>query len=200
MRSKFGQPILCIFKQSFDLSFDFWIMWFFLCSKNKGNAYLSKKNKKKIILLYSSKFDMCTSLIETLQFLFVIVVLPFIFANDAIICLTNYGRLLYFQKWTYVLPIVDTCTSCSHTFVLPFRWFYYISSTFMWNMYFQNWTFLLPSTWFIIFLAFHVKDALPKLNILYFYIIAYTSHSHSFVLPYITAYISRFRSFVLPFR
>jgi hypothetical protein len=121
--------------------------------------------------LYSSKFNMYTSLIETLHFLFVIVVLPSIFADDAIICLTNYGRILYFWKWTYVHPIVNTCTSCSHTFVLPFRWFYYVSSTFMWNMHFQIWTFILPSTWFIIFLAFHVKDALLKLNILYFLIL-----------------------------
>jgi hypothetical protein len=137
MRSKFGQPILCIFKQSFGLSFDFWIVWFLLCSKNKGNAYLSKKIKIiKIILLYSSKFNMCTSLIETLNFLFVIIVLSFIFADDAIIYLANYGRLLYFRKWIYVLPIVNTCTSCSHTFVLPFRWFYYVSCTFMWNMHF----------------------------------------------------------------
>jgi hypothetical protein len=36
---------------------------------------------------------MCTSLIETLHFLFVIVVLPFVFADNAIICLANYGRL-----------------------------------------------------------------------------------------------------------
>jgi hypothetical protein len=35
----------------------------------------------------------------------------------------------------------------------------------------SNWTFVLPCTWFIIFLAFHVKDALPKLNILYFLIL-----------------------------
>jgi hypothetical protein len=111
MRSKFGQPVLCIFKQSFGLSFDFWIVWFLLCSKNKGNAYLSKKIKIiKIILLYSSKFNMCTFLIETLHFLFVIIVLPFIFADDAIICLANYGRLctsesehLYFSLWIHVL-------------------------------------------------------------------------------------------------
>jgi hypothetical protein len=80
-------------------------------------------------------------------------------------------KTLHFRKWTYILPIVNTCTSCSHTFVLPFRWFYYVSSTFMWNMHFQNWTFVFPSTRFIIFLAFHVKDALPKLNILYFLIL-----------------------------
>jgi hypothetical protein len=114
---------------------------------------------------------MCTSLIEILHFLFVIIVLSFIFADDTIICLANYGRLLYFRKWIYVLLIVETCTSCSHTFVLPFRWFYYVSSTFMWNMHFQNWIFALPSTWFIIFLAFYVKDELPKLNILYFLIL-----------------------------
>jgi hypothetical protein len=121
--------------------------------------------------LYSSKFNMCTSLIETLHFLFVIVVLPFIFVDDTIICLANYGRLFYFWKWTYVFPIVNTWTSCPHIFVLPFRWFYYVSSTIMWNMHFQNWTFILPSTWFIIFLAFHVKEALLKLNILYFLIL-----------------------------
>jgi hypothetical protein len=143
MRSKFGQPILCIFKQSCGLPFDFRIVWFLLCSKNKGKAYLRKKIKN--ILLYSSKFNMCTFVIETLHFLFVIVVLPFIFADDAIICLANYGRLLYFRKWTYVLPIVNTSTSCSHTFVLLFRWFYYVSSTFMWkctskteHLYFLN--------------------------------------------------------------
>jgi hypothetical protein len=135
MWSKFGQPILYIFKQLFGLPFDFRIVWFLLCSKNKGNTYLSKNNN---ILLYSSKFNMCTSLIETLHFLFVIVVLPFIFADDAIICLANYERLLYFQKWTYVLTIVNICTSGSHNFVLPFRLFYYVSSTFIWTMHFQN--------------------------------------------------------------
>jgi hypothetical protein len=53
---------------------------------------------------------MCTSLIETLHFLFIIVVLPFIFVNDVIICLANYGRLctfesehLYSPLWIHVL-------------------------------------------------------------------------------------------------
>jgi hypothetical protein len=35
----------------------------------------------------------CTSLIETLYLLFLTVVLHFIFTDDAIICLANYGRL-----------------------------------------------------------------------------------------------------------
>jgi hypothetical protein len=48
---------------------------FLLCCKNRGKAYVSK-NIKIIGLVYSSKFNMCTSLIETLYLLFFIVVLP----------------------------------------------------------------------------------------------------------------------------
>jgi hypothetical protein len=150
--------------------------------------------------LYFSKFNMCTSLIETLHFLFVIIVLPFMFADDAIICLANYGRPLYFRKWTYILSIVNTCTSCAHIFVLPFRWFYYISSTFMWNMHLQNWTFVLPSTWFIIFSSISCESCTSETQQFVLpYIIAYTSRLHSVVLPNIIAYTSHSHSFVLPF-
>jgi hypothetical protein len=109
------------------------------------------KNIKIIGLLYSSKFNMCTSLIEILHFLFVIVVLPFIFVDDAIICLANYGRLctsksehLYFPLWIHVLLALILL-------YFPLDDFIMFSSTFMWNMHFQNWTFVLPSTWFVIF-------------------------------------------------
>jgi hypothetical protein len=122
-------------------------------------------------LLYSSKFNMCTSLIETLHFLFVIVCTSFHFCGWCYYLSCKLWKTLHFRKWTYVLPVVNTCTSCSHTSVLPFRGFDNSSSTFTWNLHFQNWIFVLPSTWFIIFLAFHVKAALPKLNILYFLIL-----------------------------
>jgi hypothetical protein len=48
---------------------------------------------------------MCTSLIETSHFLFVIVVLPSFFADDAIICLANYGRLCTFESEHLYFPM-----------------------------------------------------------------------------------------------
>jgi hypothetical protein len=83
---------------------------FLLCSKNKGNAYLSK-NIKIIGLLYSSKFNMCTSLIETLHFLFVIVVL--------LLFLRMMPLFVLQIMEDFALPKVNICTSrCEYMYFL----------------------------------------------------------------------------------
>jgi hypothetical protein len=155
---------------------------------------------------------MCTSLTRTLHFSLSLCVLPAFLRMFQLFFLQfmgNYAnyltcklwKTLHFQKWTYVLQIVNTCTSCSHTFVLPFRWFYYVSSTFMWNMHFQNWIFCI-SLYMIYYFSSILRERCTS-EIEHFvlpYIIAYTFRSHSFVLSYITAYTSRSHSFVLPVR
>jgi hypothetical protein len=105
-------------------------------------------------------------------------------------------KTLHFWKWTSVLSVVNTCTSCSHTSLLPSRWFHNVSSIFTWNMHFQNWKFVsslcvlsklnictyFPLHDIIIFLALDMKVNFRNFIFVLPDIIAYT-HSHSFVLP-----------------
>jgi hypothetical protein len=112
---------------------------------------------------------MCTSLIETLHFLFVIVVLPVIFVDNAITCLANYGRLcssesehLYFSLWIHVLLTLILL-------YFPLDDFIMFSSTFIWNMHFQNWIFVLLSTWFIFIYLHCLQDGDMKLSSLTFW-------------------------------
>jgi hypothetical protein len=119
---------------------------------------------------------MCTSLIETLHFLFVIVVLPsflrwwFVlqiiedFALTKVNIYTSRSQYMYFLLSYFRTSLLDE-------FIMYF-------STFTWNMHFQNWTCVLATTWYIIFLTFHVKDALPKIKHLYFSVTMCTSRSH----------------------
>jgi hypothetical protein len=112
---------------------------FLLCCKNRGKAYVSKniKNIKIIGLVYSLKFNMYTSLIENLHFLFFIVVLPSFFRMMPLFVLQI--------KKDFALSKVNICTfHCQYMYFLPsylctsLYHFILFSSTFTWNMHFQN--------------------------------------------------------------
>jgi hypothetical protein len=131
------------------------------------------KNIKIIGLLYSSKFNMCTSLIEILHFLFVIVILPFIFVDDAIIYLANCGRLhtsesehMYFSLWIYVLLALIISYFPRDDFIMFLAYLCGICTSKIEHLYFPSSLCVLPKlkicTYFppydiIIFLALDVK-------------------------------------------
>jgi hypothetical protein len=84
-------------------------------------------------------------------------------------------KTLHFRKWTYVLPIVNTCTFALILLYFPLDDFIMflallcgICTSKTEHLYFPKSLSVLPSTLFIIFLALYVKGAHLKLNILHF--------------------------------
>jgi hypothetical protein len=94
--------------------------------------------------LYSTKFNMCTFLIETLYFLLLLFVLLSFLLIISLFFLQIMEDFALPKRNICTSWCQYICTSCSHISVLPVKSFYYVSNTFTWNMHFQNWTFVLP--------------------------------------------------------
>jgi hypothetical protein len=131
----------------------------------------------------------------------VIVCTSFIFADDSIIFLANYGRLctsntehLYFPLSIHILLALIFLYFPLDHFLMFVTLLRGICTFKIEHLYFLESLSILLSTWFIIFLALHVKAALPKLNILHFPILLHILPAH------IVLYFPRSYSFVLPSR